>query len=150
MDNLWDTFDTKSASGVQPVGKLPPSATYKELANQIVAMYKQHNVEDYQQYKKGKTLTLTEDLDYTIYLTHTIRLIIQCVREEMQKEDDIEKRQEQLIKISAMEKAFLSLSDLLKSYDFKLDKKSVAIILHGYLDDSLRNIFREYESNKRT
>ena len=68
----------------------------------------------------------------------------------MQKEDDIEKRQEQLIKISAIEKAFLSLSDLLKSYDFKLDKKSVAIILHGYLDDSLRNIFREYESNKRT
>ena len=49
MDNLWDTFDTKSASGVQPVGKPPPSTTYKELANQIVAMYKQHNIEDYQQ-----------------------------------------------------------------------------------------------------
>ena len=150
MDNIWDTFETKPASTVMPGSDAKPSETYKSVADTITAMYKKHNIDDYHQYRKGKSLTITEDLDYTIYLTHTIRLIFLVIREELQKEEDIEKRQSILVKISAMEKAFLSLSDLLKEYDFKLDKKSIAIILHGYLDESLRTIFRDYESHKRT
>jgi hypothetical protein len=149
--HLWDTFKEKPASGIQPSSEQLDIPKMGNLIDTEVELYRHHDINQYYQYKKGTVHKVIGDDDYTQVLYRTIKLIFQCVRDQVDREvESIDEKQELQIRISKTEAAMLSLVEILKSFDFSVDNNSVIAIMHGYIHESVRILFTEYETRQNT
>ena len=150
MDKLWDEFESKPASSIMPTRETESLQKFDEIEKTIAGLYKIYDTGQYALYKKGHTVSISGDADYTYILINIIKLVIQSVRLEAQKIESEEDRQVKLIQISALETATVDLVKVLKSFNFNLDKNSVAVILHGHINNTVRNIFINHETRRST
>ena len=99
--HLWDTFDTVTPTTIPPTKGQPDTAKYSDILTQIEGLYEQNNVAEFYQYKKGALLQPSSTADYTQFLQHFVKLIFQCVREEVQRTiDNEEEKKDTLVKMS--------------------------------------------------
>lgn len=143
---LWETFQTVSPSQIAPVRDEVSVMKYKVLEDRLREIYRQHNLEHFYEYKKGTLLQPGPEADYTQFLLHFIKLTIQCVRDEVHKTENEEEKQDLLIKVSNIESVMVDMVQLLKSFDFKLDKDLVSSIMHGYINEAVKGKFEKYET----
>jgi len=147
--HLWDTFDTVQPTTIPPTHNKANIVIYDDILKQTEKLYEEYNLTEFYQYKKGALLQPSADTDYTQLLRNCIKLIFQCIREDIQKTTDNEEdKQDILIKVSNLEASMTGLVQLLKSFNFKLDKDSVCSIMHGYINEIVKPKFKNYETKR--
>ena len=87
--------------------------------------------------------------DYITVLNSVIKCIFQCLRDDVNERiDELEDRQEELIKISSAEAVLLSGLEVLKTLKIKLDINLVYTIIHGYIGQCVNKIVKDYEDTR--
>ena len=150
-EQLWDKFKTKPASSIAPVKSEMRVSNMDDIIDLQIELYKHYNINDYHQYKKGACHQVVDNDDYTQFLAKTIKITVQCVRDSIDKNiEKIEDQQHARIRISRFEAVMLDLIDLLKTFNFSIDINSVTAIMHGYINESVRPLFNDYETRRST
>ena len=148
---FWDkTFEDKPSSQIQPVPTVHSTKVFEDTVTNQDRILKDLDPFLYRQYKKG-TMLSDGDVEYYAVLETTIVCIFQCIRNSVNDEiENMDERQEMLLKVSAAQSVFESGTQVLKSLNLKLDINSVLSIIHGYISKSFCYNVTNYEHVKST
>ena len=146
----WDKhFETVKSTSIQPGKEDTPTDTYECITKQQLKVLKKLDPAMYAQYGKGKLISTNINLNeerYEEILRTTIKCVFQCIWEHINDEiEELEDRQQELIKVSAVEDVMLSSLEVLKTLKIKLDINSVFSIIYGYIGQSVCTIAKDYE-----
>ena len=141
--NKDDIYTDKPPSQIYPE-KTPEKVSYtlEEIDTHTADFWKKIDQKYYYQYKKGEVLCPSRvelDGDNTEMLRGFVKVTFQYIRDDIHdKESNLEKRQEQLVKLSIVESTVLQSVQLLTLFNFKLDVKSITSIMHGYINEYVK------------
>ena len=153
MTDKQDNYIDKPASSVPPGRNKVDYTDFSDTTKMQVDLWKEYGMDMYYQYKKGVMLSKKTELDsesYELVLDALIQCIFQSMRDRIEEDiENIEDRQEALLKVSSMEQLFSASIGALETIDFKLARNSVLPILHGYVNECVSKIATEYESKRK-
>ena len=136
-------------SQIPNVGPNPVKLDYNAIVKEQVEYWSNVDTKYRQQYAKGAYMgNNTSAADYEQVVGLFISCLFQTIRDHINEEYDetqVEERQNELIKVSAIEEVFKSGLACMKSLNKKLDLNSVLTILLGSLNETTKKSVKEYE-----
>lgn len=141
-------------SEIPNAGPNPVKLDYESIVKEQIQYWSNVDTKYRQQFAKGAYMGKnTSAADYEQVVGLFISCLFQSIRDDInEKYDDtqVEARQNELIKVSAIEDVFKSGLTCLKSLDKKLDLNSVLTILLGSLNETTKKSVKEYEDRYST
>ena len=136
-------------SQIPNAGINPTKLNYDLIVKEQIKYWSNVDTTYRQQYAKGSYMgSNTSAAEYEQVIGLLISCIFQSLRDHINQEYDesqVEERQNELIKVSAIEDVFVSGLSCLKSLNKKLDINSVLTILLGSLNETTKKSVKGYE-----
>ena len=140
-------YNDKQPSQVMPVKDKELQRNIDDILADVADKLKSKNPALHLNYKKGimfaQNNVSSEEIQNDKFIKSIIDCLFLCLRDQIIEIEDVELRQEQLIKLSAVEKVFMDGINLLQVLNFKLDKNSVVPIMQGYINECTKKLVQK-------
>jgi hypothetical protein len=137
--HLWDTFESKPASSIEPKADVKPEVKFQSINKDIETMWKEKDKNLYYQYKKGIMTAQrlnTKEISFDKMLELCIDNVTQGIRDNIEDNtDNIEEKHIKLNQLSTISSVMKESVLVLKSMNFKLDNSLILPIMHGYITE---------------